>query len=444
MRVDQRLVEAVLGLTPTEAEIAVLLAEGRTVRQIAEATGRGYSTVRSHLKHTFSKLGVRRQFEVAQAVHSLSILPGSEGTGPWATVLRDRTFQRPLAGPFPSRWSDYPLNNTEPIAARRTDQESVGMAAHLTWRIAYAPRARSWRYPLPLSGELEWRAQRVLEAEVPLPTLPAEHVVVPSFSSLEGFDHLWRLDCGDASSFTASFGDQSGQYAHFEGIQGVRARPDYFTTSQAISNARLRLLVDTVKPPRDYLVTVSVRPVTAKTKDVPTADTPLLDIPPTKTMPSKKWEFGRRICSATCVSMAMDYLGVDHALHDLVIAAYHRPSDRYGIWPQNLWAASRWGVVGATETTTDWKVLERAVADGHPFAPLIAFDEGDLEGSPIPASLGHMVIVRGIQNKRVVVHDPVAQDVVSVPRHYDADEFRKAWLGAMGFFYLFAVPTSYT
>lgn len=442
MRLDQGFVEAVLGLTPAEAEIAVLLAEGRTVRQIAEATGRGYGTVRSHLKHTFSKLGVTRQFEVVQAVHSLSILPGAEGTGPWATVLRDRTLQRPPAGPFPSRWIEHPVNNTEPISARRTDLESDAMAAHSTWRVAHAPDARSWRYPLPISGEIEWRVHSVLEAEIPLPLLLPGHIVVPSFSGLEGLDHLWWLDCGGGSSFTASFGQQSGQYAHFEGTQGVRARPDYFTTSQAISNARLRLLVDTVKPPRDYLVTVSVRAIPGKIKDVPTADTPLLDIPPVNAMSSKKWEFGRRICAATCVSMAMDYLGVDHALHDLVIAAYHRPADRYGVWPQNLWAASRWGVVGAIETTTDWKVLERAVAEGHPFAPLIAFDEGDLEGSPIPASLGHMVIVRGIQNRRVVVHDPVAQDVISVPRQYDADEFRKAWLGAMGFFFLFAVPAS--
>ena len=441
MRVDPDFVVAVLGLTPAEAEIAVLLAEGHTLRQIAEATGRRYGTVRSHLKHTFSKLDVTRQFEVAQAVHSLSILPGSEKPGPWGSVLRDRSFQRPAAASFPDKWSELSLN-TEHISARRTDMESAGMAAHLTWRTGYAPDTRSWKYPLPFSGELEWRTHRVLEAEIPLPTLPPEHIVVPSFSSLEDSDHLWWLDCGDASSFTASFGEQSGQYAHFEGIKGVRARPDYFTTSQVISNARLRLLVDTAKPPREYLVTVSVRPIPAKMKDTPTADTSMLDIPPKSPMSAKNWYFGRRICSATCVSMAMDYLGVDHGLHELVMAAYHRPADRYGVWPQNLWAASRWGVVGAIETTTDWKVLERAVAAGHPFAPLIAFDEGDLEGSPIPASLGHMVIVRGIRNNRVVVHDPVAKDVISVPRHYDSNEFRKAWLGAMGFFYLFAVPAS--
>ena len=58
-----------------------MLAEGRTLRQIAAATGRGYSTVRTHLKHMFAKLGVSRQFEVAQAVLSLSSLPTARPSG---------------------------------------------------------------------------------------------------------------------------------------------------------------------------------------------------------------------------------------------------------------------------------------------------------------------------------------------------------------------------
>ena len=76
-RIAPGLVEAVLGLSPAETEIAVLLAEGRTTRQIAAATGRGYSTVRTHLKHIFIKLGVSRQYEVAQLVLALSSLPVS-------------------------------------------------------------------------------------------------------------------------------------------------------------------------------------------------------------------------------------------------------------------------------------------------------------------------------------------------------------------------------
>ena len=76
-RVEPELVEAVLDLTPTQTEIAVLLAEGRTLREIAAATGREYNTVRVHLQQMFTRLGVSRQFEVAQAVLSLSSVPKS-------------------------------------------------------------------------------------------------------------------------------------------------------------------------------------------------------------------------------------------------------------------------------------------------------------------------------------------------------------------------------
>ena len=76
-RIDLNLVEATLGLSPAEAQVAALLAEGRTLRQIAASTGRRYSTVRTHLKHIFVKLGVSRQIEVVQLVLALSSLPVS-------------------------------------------------------------------------------------------------------------------------------------------------------------------------------------------------------------------------------------------------------------------------------------------------------------------------------------------------------------------------------
>ena len=78
-QVEPALVEAVLGLTPAEAVIAVLLAEGRTLRQIAVATGRKYSTIQTHLRHIFAKLGCSRQLDVVQAVSELSNLPTPRG-----------------------------------------------------------------------------------------------------------------------------------------------------------------------------------------------------------------------------------------------------------------------------------------------------------------------------------------------------------------------------
>ena len=315
------------------------------------------------------------------------------------------------------------------------------MAADVTWRIAFAPDARSWRYPLAFSGELEWHVNGVSTAEIGLPALPPGHIVVPSFASLDSPDHRWALVHDDASCLTASFGRPVGQRAHADGATGLHARVDYFETSQPVSNARLRLLVDAVEPPRDYLVAIGVRPVHMTTDVASPVNTPVLDIPARSQTATAREEIRPRICSPTCVSMAMEHLGIDHAFDELVIAAYHRATDLYGVWPQNIWAASRWGTIGAIETTADWGVVERAVAGGHPIAASIAFEEGTLRGSAVPASAGHLVIVRGMQNNRVVVNDPAANDAVDVPRRYDADEFRDAWLAARGVCYVFAVPT---
>lgn len=324
----------------------------------------------------------------------------------------------------------------------RSDISSAGMGTDLQWRIAFAPQARTWRYPLPFSGELEWNCNGVLAAEIALPPLPSGHLVVPSFASPESPDHRWSIDHAGASSLTAGFGRPFGQCADVDGVTGLDARIDCFETSRPVSDARLRLLVDSPRPPEDYLVTVGIRPLRLGMDDSPPRDTAILDVPARSQRDTAQEELRPRICSPTCVSMAMDHLGVDHAFHELVIAAYHRATDLYGVWPQNIWAASRWGVIGAIETAGDWSVVERAAAGGYPLAASIAFDEGDLKGSAIPASTGHLVIVRGIQNNRVVVNDPAANEVTDVPRHYDADDFREAWLARRGVCYLFALPGS--
>ena len=77
MRIDRGLVAAILGLTPTETEVAVLLAEGHTVSDIARATDRKESTVRWHIKHIFNKHGFNRQLELVQLVLSLATVPQS-------------------------------------------------------------------------------------------------------------------------------------------------------------------------------------------------------------------------------------------------------------------------------------------------------------------------------------------------------------------------------
>ena len=75
--IDPAVAAAGLGLTGMESRVAVLLAEGMSVREVAAATGRGESTIRTHLKHMFAKHGLARQADLVRLVRSLPVAPKS-------------------------------------------------------------------------------------------------------------------------------------------------------------------------------------------------------------------------------------------------------------------------------------------------------------------------------------------------------------------------------
>ncbi|MDE0350469.1 MAG: helix-turn-helix transcriptional regulator [Gammaproteobacteria bacterium] len=79
---DVAIVAETLRFTRAESQAAVLLARGMTVREIAAATGRRESTVRSHVKHMFTKHGLTRQADLVRLVRSLAgVQGGAAGTG---------------------------------------------------------------------------------------------------------------------------------------------------------------------------------------------------------------------------------------------------------------------------------------------------------------------------------------------------------------------------
>ena len=70
--IDPDLVAAVYGLTPAESRVAVMLAEGSAVRDIAAAMGCQENTVRYHAKQMHHKLGISRRAELVRLVLSLA------------------------------------------------------------------------------------------------------------------------------------------------------------------------------------------------------------------------------------------------------------------------------------------------------------------------------------------------------------------------------------
>ena len=70
--VDTDVVAATLNLTRMESKVAVLLAGGKSVREIAAETGRKENTIRHHIKNIFAKHKITRQSELVGLVLSLT------------------------------------------------------------------------------------------------------------------------------------------------------------------------------------------------------------------------------------------------------------------------------------------------------------------------------------------------------------------------------------
>ena len=77
-RIDPRLVAETLGLTPTESAVAVLLSQGRTVRDIATEMGCKEVSVYWHLRQLYKKRGISRQADLVRQVLALSAVSGSK------------------------------------------------------------------------------------------------------------------------------------------------------------------------------------------------------------------------------------------------------------------------------------------------------------------------------------------------------------------------------
>ena len=71
LRLDAGLVASVLGLSAIEGRVAVLLAEGRTVPEIAVRCKRAHTTVRTHVRRIHARLGVSRRADLVRLVLSV-------------------------------------------------------------------------------------------------------------------------------------------------------------------------------------------------------------------------------------------------------------------------------------------------------------------------------------------------------------------------------------
>ena len=187
--------------------------------------------------------------------------------------------------------------------------------------------------------------------------------------------------------------------------------------------------------PEDAVLLVSVR--TRRIDPVDTgARAPDLDVPGRSQM-THSAEIARHICSPISVCMVMARADVHPDPETFARASEHpHHSKLFGLWPLNLARARSAGFSGCVRIFDDVSEAARLLELGYPIVTSIRFEAGALPGAPLPRTSGHLVVLRGLGARDVLVNDPAAPDDAAVPHRYDRASFLRAWLSDRGVAYV--------
>jgi len=152
----------------------------------------------------------------------------------------------------------------------------------------------------------------------------------------------------------------------------------------------------------------------------------------------------RSWCSPVCVTMLLEYWGqqLGRPLADPVpLAARLTWDSAYagaGNWPFNTAYAATKGLRACVAQLTGLAEAVPFLARGVPLALSIGWREAELPGAHLPASRGHLVVLRGINGHGdPILNDPAAPEASKVRTIYPREPFERAWLGhSRGIVYL--------
>ncbi len=163
---------------------------------------------------------------------------------------------------------------------------------------------------------------------------------------------------------------------------------------------------------------------------------------------------GPNICSPTSIAMLLAFwhartgdarlapFAEPRAVADLACPLVYDPTyEGHGNWAFNTALAASYGLRAHVARLGSLAELGAWIAAGVPMAISVAWQPGQLDGAPIEASRGHLLVVAGFDAAGdVIVADPRGDTPAEVRRVYRAAQLERAWQHSSGTTYLAYPP----
>src|SRR5688500_3804654 len=143
-------------------------------------------------------------------------------------------------------------------------------------------------------------------------------------------------------------------------------------------------------------------------------------------------------CSPTSTSMVLAYWNgnsgsIESRVRSTVVGVYDWIYDGHGNWPFNTAFAATEGMEASVARFTSMNDVEAWVAAGVPVVFSWAWKKGEVTGSAVSSSDGHLAVIVGFDGAgNPIVNDPAALSNGDVQRPYDRAELETVWLRASG------------
>lgn len=316
----------------------------------------------------------------------------------------------------------------------------------------YGDEATASAYPLDVVVEPLWQSTNgKLRATFAIPPCPKAHIIVPSLAidsmpyqyqcTLGVGDNSWPLEPVPSRTREptkrAPTQDKAKSPAQSSTASSISTHIDCYHTEADIAESELTIVLDRLEAPARYLLSVSIRPLEIEPELCDATPIALAPPPPLSQKQGPK-ELRDRICSPTALAMTLQHHQSSIEWLEVVEKCLDNATKMYGSWPMAVYCAAAYHRLGAVEVVTSWTPILRVLNAGVPVVASIRFAAGELPGAPMDSTGGHLVTVYGIEDDMVLVHDPAAPDVASVPRRYPLQAFANAWFRYRGAAYILA------